>query len=188
MNHSQGVYYLRLHFRSHFRSYVRLDFFDWMQGHPCYSVIGKRMNLNQPITSKVILYSYLEPPQLTPAINQRILVHKSIDTSILFISNASKSDSGFYNFSVIDSGFVSSTAMRNGFSQTNQILKKYFAQQRHHQCTLRLVKTRISVLVIDVPSEPRNVRIAEHTPNSAMLEWEPPDDHGGVELIGNFLS
>ena len=47
------------------------------------------------------------------------------------------------------------------------------------------MKIRISVLVVDVPSEPRNVRIAEHTPNSAMLEWEPPDDNGGVDLIGN---
>ena len=51
------------------------------------------------------------------------------------------------------------------------------------------MKIRISVLVVDVPSEPKNVRIAEHTPNSAMLEWEPPDDNGGVDLIGNvFLS
>ena len=48
------------------------------------------------------------------------------------------------------------------------------------------MKTRISVLVVDVPSEPRNVRIAEHTPNSAMLEWEPPDDNGGVDLIGKL--
>ena len=109
------------------------------------------------------------------AIHRRILVHKSIDTSILFISNASKSDSGFYNFSVIDSGFVSSTAMRDGFSLTNQ--KAPFFHEP--------MKTRISVLVVDVPSEPRNVRIAEHTPNSAMLEWEPPDDNGGVDLIGN---
>ena len=54
--------------------------------------------------------------------------------------------------------------------------------------SLRQVKTRISVLVVDVPSEPRNVRIAEHTPNSALLEWEPPDDNGGVELIGSVRS
>ena len=54
--------------------------------------------------------------------------------------------------------------------------------------SLRQVKTRISVLVVDVPSEPRNVRIAEHTPNSALLEWEPPDDNGGVELIGKVRS
>ena len=47
------------------------------------------------------------------------------------------------------------------------------------------MKTCLSVLVVDVPSEPKNVRIAEHTPNSAMLEWEPPDDNGGVDLIGN---
>ena len=60
--------------------------------------------------------------------------------------------------------------------------KSDFAQQRHQ------VKTRISVLVVDVPSEPRNVRIAEHTPNSALLEWEPPDDNGGVELIGSVRS
>ena len=50
------------------------------------------------------------------------------------------------------------------------------------------MKIRISVLVVDVPSEPKNVRIAEHTPNSAMLEWEPPDDNGGVDLIGNVFS
>ena len=49
------------------------------------------------------------------------------------------------------------------------------------------MKIRISVLVVDVPSEPKNVRIAEHTPNSAMLEWEPPDDNGGVDLIGNVF-
>ena len=62
-------------------------------------------------------------PRRTNATNRRILVHKSVDTSILFISNASKSDSGFYNFSVIDSGFVSSTAMRDGFSWTNRTVK-----------------------------------------------------------------
>ena len=48
------------------------------------------------------------------------------------------------------------------------------------------MKTYSSVLVVDVPSEPKHVRVAEQTPNSAMLEWEPPDDNGGVELIGKI--
>ncbi|KAL3982100.1 Fibronectin type III domain family protein [Acanthocheilonema viteae] len=45
----------------------------------------------------------------------------------------------------------------------------------------------VRLLVVDSPSPPKNLMVSDITPDSCVLDWEPPDDDGGSHITNYIL-